>query len=77
MTGRRLDWTAGRHWREAMTLGGEAADVTDSSVRGSWLANRALFHLAAAQLLLDHPPWDFDEMYPVDGPGPSRDWRDD
>lgn len=59
-------WTAGRHWREAMRLGNWIAPHQDPAACTAH-ATQALFHLAAAQLLLDHPPVDdFD-----------HDWRTD
>ena len=71
-------WTAGRHWREAMTLGGFITPSSDPE-RATAHTNQALFHLAAARLLLDHDPVDVLEAYPVEaGVEPPRrgDWRD-
>jgi len=49
-------WTAGKHWNEGMALGGQAANAGDDAVTDAWLTSRAAFHLAAARLLLNHPP---------------------
>lgn len=77
MTGRRrLDWTAGRHWREAMALLDRAMGDGDQ-VRATRDNGQALVHLAAVRLLLDHPPVDVLDAYPVEcGAEPPRDWRD-
>jgi hypothetical protein len=70
---RGLDWTAGRHWREAMALGGFVSPSHDPE-RATAYATQALFHLAAAQLLLDHNPTPFAHLYSGDS-GASEDWR--
>lgn len=67
-------WTAGRHWREAMGLT-ELTAGNRGHVHASVLSAQALVHLAAAQLLLDHPPVDVPETYPVGAAEPPRDWR--
>lgn len=67
-------WTAGRHWREAMRLGDWIAPHQDPAACTAH-ATQALFHLAAARLLLDHPPVPFEVAYPLDGPEPPDDWR--
>lgn len=68
-------WTAGRHWREAMGLT-ELTAGNRGHVHASVLSAQALVHLAAAQLLLDHPPVDVLEAYPVEsGVEPPRNWR--
>lgn len=68
-------WTAGRHWRQAMGLTELAMEVRDP-ICASTLSAQALVHLAAAQLLLDHPPVDVLEAYPVEsGVEPPRNWR--
>ncbi len=52
-----------------------AAGVRDP-IRASAFSAHALVHLAAAQLLLDHPPVDVMEAYPVEaGIEPPKDWR--
>ena len=63
-------WTAGQHWREAMQLGNWVLPHHDPAACTAH-ATQALFHLAAARLLLDHPPG---VDYSGKG-GPNEDWR--
>lgn len=78
------DASAGAHWRKAMDLLAtssvgalDASRLTEREIlAGTWAAQLAQAHLAAAHLLLEHDPIPFDERHPVDGPEPSRDWRE-
>lgn len=67
-------WTAGQHWREAMAQGGEF-DGEGGDMGDLASTNRALFHLAAARLLLDHDPKPFAHLDP-DWEAPPEDWRE-
>lgn len=68
-------WSVGDHWQEA---GGYLDSVRNHPThddRALWVG-AARAHLDMVRLLLDHPPVDVLDAYPVDGPGPARDWRD-
>jgi hypothetical protein len=70
------DWTAGRHWHEAMALL-ERADESGSIDDKELAVERAVAHLAVARLLLAHPPVDVLDAYPVERDvEPPKDWRD-
>lgn len=68
-------WTAGQHWQQAMADLDWANEVTDA-VESAASSQQAVVHLAAARLLLDHPPVDVLDAYPVElGVEPPEDWR--
>jgi len=50
------DWTAGQHWQAAVEALVMARDDMDTPTEAGACASIAMAHLAAAQLLLDHPP---------------------
>lgn len=76
--GNYSDWAAGRHWRagmEALTLARDGNEETPEGTTAC--ATVAPAHLAAAKLLLDHPPVDVLDQYPLAGRRPSTDWRNE
>lgn len=70
------DWSVGDHWHAAVGYLDSARNHPTHDDRALWVS-AAQTHLAMARLLLDHPPVDVLDAYPVErGVEPPRDWRD-
>lgn len=69
-------WSVGDHWQEAGSYLDTARSHSTHEDRALWVST-AQAHLDMARLLLDHPPVDVLDAYPVErGVEPPKDWRD-
>lgn len=71
-------WTAGDHWAAGCACMAAAHRQGEPRWARQVNASLAAAHLAAARMLLDHPPVDILDAYPVErGVEPPKDWRND